>query len=171
MGELAGVGAGELNAPGPISEAHGVASFSCDRPELDDFLRHRALKAEGRTARTYVVCQGGAVVGFYAIAMGAVQRAQAPGKLRRNAPEQLPVAILARMGVDSRLKGHGLGRALLKDALQRIAQASTIIGARAVLVHAIDEDVRPFYVKYGFVACPADSRTLFLPIETLADAM
>jgi GNAT superfamily N-acetyltransferase len=111
------------------------------------------------------------VVGFYAIAMGSVQRGQAPGKLRRNAPEQLPVAILARMGVDNRLKGHGLGRALIKDALQRILQASTIIGARAVLVHAIDEEVRPFYLKYGFVAYPADSRTLFLPIETLADAM
>jgi GNAT superfamily N-acetyltransferase len=171
MGEIAGAGAGELGAPVPIAQAHRVGDFACDRVELDDFLRNRALKTEGKTARTYVVCQGETVVGFYAIAMGSVQRGQAPGKLRRNAPEQLPVAILARMGVDNRLKGHGLGRALIKDALQRILQASTIIGARAVLVHAIDEEVRPFYLKYGFVAYPADSRTLFLPIETLADAM
>jgi GNAT superfamily N-acetyltransferase len=155
----------------PITQAHEVGDFACGRVELDEFLRHRALKTEGKTARTYVVCQGATVVGFYAIAMGSVQRGQAPGKLRRNAPEQLPVAILARMGVDTRLKGHGLGRALIKDALQRMLQASTIIGARAVLVHAIDEEVRPFCLKYGFVAYPADSRTLFLPIETLADAM
>ncbi len=171
MGEIAQAGKGELSAPIPIAQAHDVTRFDCGRIELDDFLRHRALKAEGRTARTYVVCQGDAVVGYYAIAMGSVQRQQAPGKLRRNAPEQVPVAILARMAVDASLKGHGLGRALLKDALQRIAQASTIIGARAALVHAIDEDVLPFYLKYGFVQYPADSRTLFLPIETIADAM
>ena len=171
MGEVAGADAGELSSPHPIAAAHHVTGFSCGRSKLDDFLRSRALKAERRTARTYVVCKGDAVVAFYAIAMGSVQRAQTPGKLRRNAPDQLPVAILARMGVDSSLKGHGLGRALLKDALQRILQASTIIGARAVLVHAIDDEVRPFYLKYGFVEYPAESRTLFLPIETLADAI
>jgi GNAT superfamily N-acetyltransferase len=171
MGEIAQAGKGELSAPIPIAAAHDVTRFACGRVELDDFLRHRALKAEGKTARTYVVCQGDIVVGYYAIAMGAVQRQQAPGKLRRNAPEQVPVAILARMAVDTTLKGHGLGRALVKDALQRIAQASTIIGARAALVHAIDEEVAPFYRKYGFLEYPADSRTLFLPIETLAGAM
>jgi GNAT superfamily N-acetyltransferase len=171
VGEVAGADAGELSPPQPIAETHRVADFSCGRTELDDFLRSRALKAEGRTARTYVVCRGDIVVAFYAIAMGSVQRTGTPGRLRRNAPDQLPVTILARMGVDSTLKGQGLGRALLKDALQRILQASTIIGARAVLVHAIDDEVRPFYLKYGFVEYPADSRTLFLPIETLADAI
>jgi len=171
VGEITRAGAGELSPPQPIAERHRVADFSCGKSELDDFLRSRALKAEARTARTYVVCKGDTVVAFYAIAMGSVQRAQTPGKLRRNAPDQLPVAILARMGVDSRLKGQGLGRALLKDALQRIHQASTIIGARAVLVHAIGEEVRPFHLKYGFAEYPADCRTLFLPIETLADAI
>jgi GNAT superfamily N-acetyltransferase len=171
VGEVGGAGTEELSAPQPISAAHQVAGFSCGKTELDAFLHARALKAEGRTARTYVVCRGDAVVAYYAIAMGSVQRAQTPGKLRRNAPDQVPVAILARMAVDSGLAGHGLGRALLKDALQRILEASTIIGARAVLVHAIDDEVRPFYLKYGFVEHPADSRTLFLPIETLADAI
>jgi predicted N-acetyltransferase YhbS len=110
-------------------------------------------------------------VGFYTIAMGAVQRNLAPRKVRQNAPDHIPVAILARMGVDVRFRGLGVGAGLLKDGLLRIIQASNIIGARAVLVHAIDDGVRPFYAKYGFVAFPEGAQTMFLPIETIADGL
>jgi GNAT superfamily N-acetyltransferase len=173
MGKVESIGSplGALGAPTPISKSHNLARFTCGKEPLDDFLRLRAMKSEGKNARTYVVCQGDVVIGFYSIAMGAVQRMQAPGKLRRNAPDSIPVAILARMAVDARFRGHGIGAGMLKDALRRMVQAATIIGARAVLVHAIDDEARPFYLKYGFIEYPAESRTLYMPIETLVDGL
>jgi predicted N-acetyltransferase YhbS len=150
-----------------------VTRFKSGKDALDDWLRQRAIKAEGKTARTYVVCQGATttVVGYFSIAMGAVQRAAAPKKMQKNAPDPIPVAVLARMAVDIRFRGQGLGAGLLRDGLKLCLQASTIIGARAVLVHAIDDDVRPFYEKYGFVSFPAGSKTLFLPLQTIVDAL
>lgn len=174
MGEVTAIGAlgASISAPSAISKAHDLTRFRCGKDALDDWLRQRALKAEGKTARTYVVCQGPvAVVGYFSIAMGAVQRAAAPKKLQKNAPDPIPVAVLARMAVDVRFRGQGLGAGLLRDGLKLCLQASTIIGARAVLVHAIDDEVRPFYEKYGFVAFPAGSKTLFLPLQTIVDAL
>lgn len=86
-------------------------------------------------------------------------------------PDPIPVMILARLAIDRQFQGRGLGSALLKDALSRIVAASKIVGARAVLVHAIDEEAVSFYAAYGFKSFPGDARTQFLPIESIVAAL
>ena len=137
-------------------------------PVLNDWLRNRALKNESRFSRTYVVCDGNRVVAYFCILAGEVKRGAAPGKLRRNAPDSIPVSVIGRLAVSQSHAGRGLGADLLADALRRIAAASRILGVGAVLVQAKDEAAKRFYLKYAeFIEYPEDSRTLFLPIETV----
>jgi GNAT superfamily N-acetyltransferase len=134
-------------------------------------LRRRALKNESRFSRTYVVCEGKSVVGYCCISAGAVERAAAPGKFRRNAPDAIPVSVIGRLAVSRDHAGKGLGADILADALRRIALASQSIGIGAVLVHAKDDAAKRFYMKCAeFIEYPQDSRTLFLPIETVVAA-
>jgi GNAT superfamily N-acetyltransferase len=134
-------------------------------------LKTRALKNESRFSRTYVVCEDDRVVGYFSVSAGAVERAAAPGKLRRNAPDRIPVSVIGRLAVSRAYAGRGLGADLLSDALRRIAVASRSIGIGAVLVHAKDERAKRFYLACAeFIEYPSDSRTLFLPIETVIAA-
>lgn len=159
-----------LSAPVPLTAEHDLSAFECGEPALN-WLRHRALKNESRFSRTYVVCEGNRVVAYFCISAGAVARAAAPGKVRRNAPDTDPVSVIGRLAVSSDHAGKGLGADILSDALRRIAVASQSIGIGAVLVHAKDEAAKRFYMKYAeFIEYPADSRNLFLPIETVVAA-
>lgn len=158
-----------LSPPEPIRPGHDLSSFACGRPVLDDWLRRRARASEAATARTYVVCHGARAVGSYCLAMGSIQRRDAPRKLKpHGTPDQIPVAIIGRLAVDAAFHGRGIGAGLLKDAILRAVQAAEIVGVRGVLVHALDAEAAAFYRRYGFIACPADpeGRTLILPIET-----
>ncbi|MGB3042892.1 MAG: GNAT family N-acetyltransferase [Xanthobacteraceae bacterium] len=161
-----------LSAPIPLTADHDVSGFDCGEPALNDWLRHRALKNESRFSRTYVVCDdGNRVVAYFCISAGAVERAAAPGKVRRNAPDTIPVSVIGRLAVSRDHAGKGLGADLLADALRRIAVASQSIGIGAVLVHAKDEVAKRFYLRCAeFIEYPEDSRTLFLPIETVVAA-
>jgi GNAT superfamily N-acetyltransferase len=162
---------GTLTAPAPIDASHDVARFDCGKPALNDWLRNRALKNEGKASRCFVVCQERAVVGFYALAAGAVRHDRTPGALKRNMPEQIPVIVLGRMAVDSSFQGQKLGDSLLRDALKRALSVAADVGARAVLVHAIDREVVPFYTQYGFKPFPEGELTLFLSVTELAAAI
>lgn len=167
MAEITG-----LKAPAPLTAEHDTAGFDCGDPHLNDWLRQRALKNESRFSRTYVVCDGRQVVAYYCVSAGSVERMQVPGKLRRNAPDAIPVSVIGRLAVDRAYAGKGLGTDLLADALRRIALASQTIGIAAVLVHAKDEAARRFYLHAAeFIEYPDESRTLFLPIETVVAAM
>lgn len=160
-----------LSGPTPLTPDHDVADFDCGNPVLNDWLRHRALKNESRFSRTYVVCESKRVIGYYCISAGAVERSAAPGKVRRNAPDTIPVSIIGRLAVDRGQTGKGLGADLLSDALRRIALASQSIGIGAVMVHAKDDAAKRFYLRCAeFDEYPSDSRTLFLPIETVIAA-
>jgi GNAT superfamily N-acetyltransferase len=160
-----------LSAPVPLNETHDLGGFDCGEPALDEWLQQRALTNESRFSRTYVLCLGHRVVGYYCISAGAVERAAAPGKLRRNAPASIPVSIIGRLAVTREFHGRGLGADLLSDALRRIALASQSIGMGAVLVQAKNDQARQFYLRCAeFIEFPADSRTLFLPIETVVAA-
>ncbi|MBR7653769.1 GNAT family N-acetyltransferase [Brucella oryzae] len=157
-----------FSAPVPLTAEHDLAAFDCGEPALNDWLRHRALKNESRFSRTYVVCAGNKVVGYFCISAGSVERGAVPGKLRRNAPDLIPVSIIGRLAVSLDHAGRGLGADLLSDALRRIALASQSIGIGAVMVQAKDEAAKRFYLRYAeFIEYPEDSRTLFLPIETV----
>jgi GNAT superfamily N-acetyltransferase len=163
--------ASHLSAPVPLTSEHDVSGFDCGEPALNDWLQHRALKNESRFSRTYVVCEGDRVVAYFCILAGAVARTAAPSKVRRNAPDTIPVSVIGRLAVSCGHAGKGLGADLLADALRRIALASQSIGIAAVLVHAKDEAAKRFYLKCAeFIEYPEQSRTLYLPIETVVAA-
>jgi GNAT superfamily N-acetyltransferase len=158
-------------APAPLTADHDLAHFDCGEPALNDWLRERALRNESRFSRTYVVCDGNRVVGYFCISAGSVERDAAPGKVRRNAPDTIPVSVIGRLAVDRNHAGRGLGADMLSDALRRIAVASQSIGIGAVLVHAKDGAAKRFYMRCAeFIEYPNESRTLFLPIETVVAA-
>lgn len=157
--------------PAAISPDHELSAFRCGNDALDDWLRYRALKSEGRSARTYVVARGGEVIGYYCLSTGAARRADVPSKLARNMPDTVPLILIGRLAIDAKHHGKGLGAALLRDALRRSVQLAEIAGARAVIVHAIDESALAFYVKYGFTEFPTGTRAMFLPIETIVKAL
>ena len=158
----------DVDAPEHLTASHDVSEFDSGEPELDEWLRRRALANEATGAsRTYVISASGRVVGYYALASGAVAQAEAPGRVRRNMPNPVPVMVLGRLAVDREWQGRGLGRGLLRDAILRTLQAAKIGGIRAILVHAISERARGFYLDCGFRASPIHSMTLMI---TIADA-
>jgi len=163
------------SAPRPIEKVDEVAAFSCGKQSLDDFLKRRALK-KGKASRTYVVVSqagesAGKVAAYYTLAAGGVNHEECPTWAKRNMPNPLPVIVLGRLAVDAQHQGTGIGKHLLREAMQRALEASAQIGARALVVHAIDDEAASFYVLFGFQNFPTDSRTLFLPMETIADSL
>jgi GNAT superfamily N-acetyltransferase len=161
----------KITPPAPLEHTHDVSNFDCGKPPLTDWLRSQALKNEGKGSRTYVVCVGRVVIGYYALAAGAVERDRAPSNIARNMPDPIPIFVLGRLGVDRAYHGKRIGEGLLKDALKRALNASREVGARAVLVHAIDEEAVGFYLQYKFKPFPTDARTLYLPLSHIAAAL
>jgi len=156
-----------LSAPEPIGTSHQIGDFTSGVVSLDEWLKRRARanQASG-AARTFVVCEADKVVGYYALASGAVTVAAAPGRFRRNLPEPIPVVVLARLAVDRVYQGHSLGRALVRDAARRVVHAADAIGIRGIVVHAISDDAKAFYLALGFEPSPIEPMTLMV---TLAD--
>jgi GNAT superfamily N-acetyltransferase len=155
-----------VSAPEHLNEGHDVSAFDSGVPLLDEWLKKRALANEERGAsRTYVVTAGGRVVGYYALATGAVSAQQATGRIRRNMPDPIPVMILGRLAVDKAFQSKGLGAALLRDSVLRTRQAADIVGVRAMLVHAISAEAKRFYQRYGFTESPVDPMTLMLSLS------
>lgn len=160
-----------LSAPEKLRADHDLSGFECGEPSLDDWLRRRALhNEESGASRTYVVCVGKQVVGYYALAVGAVAHADAPGKVRRNMPDPVPVMVIGRFAVHQGWQGRGIGPGLLRDAVLRTLQAADIAGIRAMLVHAISERARKFYEQCGFVASPVNPMTLMITVAEAAKA-
>lgn len=159
----------ELSNVELLTAAHATGDFDCGKAELDDFLKRRALAAQGsRGARTYVVHRGGRVVGYYSVAAGAVAHQEAPERVATGLGQYpIPVVLLARLAVDVSEQRKGLGAALLKDALGRAAAAGEEIGVRAVLVHAKDEEAAAFYKRFDFEPSPTDPLHLFLLMKDL----
>jgi GNAT superfamily N-acetyltransferase len=164
---------GRISRPAALKPGHDVSSFDCERDPVTNWLKERAKKAaESDTARTYVVCRGPRkVIGFYALAAGAVDRSSAPGALRRNVPDPIPVIILAMFGVDKGEKRQGIGEDLLNDAMRRALQAARIIGARALLIHALDPAAAKYYKDRNF--CPFDEKqeTFYISMREIRDAI
>ncbi len=161
-----------IGAPRKLEPDHDLSSFDSGTPVLDDWLRRRALRnQESGASRTYVICAARRVVGYYALAVGAVAQAEATGRTRRNMPDPVPVMVIGRLAIDSGYQGHGLGRALLRDAVLRTMQAADIAGIRAMLVHAISEDARRFYQRCGFQPSPVDPMTLMITMRDAAQAL
>ena len=157
----------KLHAPESLSTDHQVNAFACGESVLDEWLKRRALGNQTSGAsRTFVVATSQKeVMGYYALAAGAVAHQDATRSIRQNMPDPLPVMVLARLAVDARAQGMKLGAALLQDALQRCVLVSQNTGVRAMLVHAINDRARQFYEYYGFKASPAHPMTLMLRLN------
>jgi GNAT superfamily N-acetyltransferase len=117
-------------------------------------------------SRTFVVAVDHKVVGYYAMASGAIALTGSVGRFRRNMPDPIPVAVLGRLAVDRSQQGRGLGRVLFRDCVLRVAHAADTIGIRGIVVHAISEHAKAFYQALGFEPSPAEPMTLMV---TLAD--
>lgn len=140
----------------------------CEEPALADWLKKRALKNQLEGAsRTFVVCNGADVIGYYALAAGAVSHVAASGSVRRNMPDPVPVMILGRLAVRIEWANQGIGRGLLKDALLRTLRVARDAGIRAILCHAISGKAKKFYLKHGFVESPIDELTVMLNVAKL----
>lgn len=146
-----------------------VDAFDCGQPALNQFLQRYALvNQKANSAQTYVCCFGDTVVGFYSLAVGSVDPQAAPSRVTKGlARHPVPVMILARLAVDKEHQGNGLGKALLKDALLRTAQAADIAGIRCLLVHAKDDAARRWYESWEFEPSPTDPYHLFLMLKDL----
>ncbi len=157
-----------LSAPEPLAGHHDLSGFESGEPLLDEWLRRRAAGNQASGAsRSFVACDGDVVRGFYCLSAGAVALAAAPGRIRRNMPEPIPVIVLGRLAVDRAWHGQGVGRALLRDAARRAVQVSEVLGVRALMVQAMNDGARQFYAACGFVPSPVDAMLLMVVMQDL----
>ena len=155
-----------------MSAEHRLDAFACTEPALENWLKQRAWRNQiDRASRTFVVCAGADVVGYYALAAGSVLHGQTPGSIRRNMPEPVPVVILGRLAVHRDWSGRGLGADLLKDAVLRATRLAGQMGIRALVCHAISEEAKRFYLHHAFVESPIEPMMVMLNIAKLAGAM
>ena len=140
-----------MTAPEPIEEQHDVSRFESGAASLDVWLRRKARLNEAKGgARTYVVCEGDRVIGFYSLAASSVERQRVSSRVGRSMPEPIPVVLLGQLAVDFAYRGRGLGADLLVDAARRALAAADVIGARALVVQALDDQAKGFYERFGF---------------------
>ena len=156
-----------LQSPVLLRQDHQINSCVCGETVLDEWLKRRALANNiSGASRTFVVADDNhEVMGYYALAAGAMTHQESNRAIRQNMPDPIPVMVLARLAVDVRAQGMKLGAALLRDAVQRFIQVSQNAGVRALLVHALNDKARQFYEHYGFQAAPAHPMTLMLSIR------
>ena len=158
---------GKLTPPRPIDHEDDSTQFSSGEDILDHWLKTRALKNEvSGASRTFVVCDETRVVAYYALATGGAMLAEAPGKVKRNMPDPIPVIVLGRLAIDEQWHGKGLGRGLLKDVLLRSLNVAQEVGVRALMVHAMSESAKQFYLHHGFAVSPIDDMKLFIPLSS-----
>ncbi|MGL4637995.1 MAG: GNAT family N-acetyltransferase [Beijerinckiaceae bacterium] len=158
-----------LRLPEPLNGEHDLTPFeNGQHASLDEWLKRRALASKGLSARTYVVCPDDApkrVVGYFSIATAMAQRAELPSaKLRQGMPDQIPLLLIGRLAIDRTWQGKGLGSALLAESLRKCQAAASIVGARGVVVHAIDNKAAAFYEAHGFIRSPLGELVLFQPL-------
>jgi GNAT superfamily N-acetyltransferase len=157
-----------LSTPEALRPAHVLAAFDSGVMSLDDWLKRRALNNQASGAsRTFVVCDRDAVVAYYALAASAVAPNAAPGRFRRNMPDPIPVVVLARLAVARSHQGQGLGRGLFRDAAKRVMHAAESIGIRGLLVHAVSDEAKAFYVSLGLDVSPFEPMTLMTTVAQL----
>lgn len=153
-----------------LNEHHDLSKFDCGEQVLNEWLSRRALKNQLTGAsRTFVVCppESKTVVGYYALAAGAVDRLSTPPAIRRNMPEPIPVTILGRLAVDKSLHGHNIGSSLLLDALAKTLAVAQHVGTAGLLVHSSKDDAKRFFQRFNFISCPVSDMTLMLPIRAI----
>lgn len=156
----------KFKLPVPLTQEHDLRAFDCGEAALNTWLKIRALRNEILGgSRTYVLCDGICVIGYYALAVGGVEHKEVPSSLRRNMPSPIPVMVLGRLAIDKNYQGRKFGSFLLRDAILRTVQASKIAGIKAIVVHALSNEAKNIYVKHGFRSSPIDDKHLFITVS------
>ncbi|MFO1211075.1 MAG: GNAT family N-acetyltransferase [Amaricoccus sp.] len=162
-----------LSAPEPLTAAHDVSSFTCGKPTLDHWLKTRALsnQEKGFTA-VLVVHEAGRVVGYYGLAPTAIVPSILPRSVRTGQPpDPVPCLLLGQLATDVGWAGRGIGTALVKHALERCVQAAALVGGRALMVNAIDDEAAAFWRRRGFRPSGDDPLLLFQPIAAITASL
>jgi GNAT superfamily N-acetyltransferase len=158
-----------LTGPEKLARHHELDNFTCGVESLDQWLKRFAYSNQQRDlTTTYLVHRKNKVAGYYSLTAGSVNREDAPQRVAKGTPNHpIGAVLLARLAVHQSERGAGLGRALLKDALVRAASAADIIAVRAVLVHALNEEARAFYMRFDFEPSPVHPLHLMLLMKDI----
>lgn len=156
-----------LSAPQPLDTHHQLEVFDCGKPALTDWLQRHAREAQGSgSARTFVVCDGERVAGYFSLTVGQIDTIEAPERIRRGMGQYpIPLVILARLAVDLDYQGQGLGFSMLQDAIRRTLAIAEQAGIRALLTHPINGGAEAFYRRFGFEPTPENDRQLILLLK------
>lgn len=155
--------------PEPLEGRHDPTDFDCGEPALNDWLRDHALASHrAEFSKTYVLHDNDRILGYHTLAAGCVVPDDAPDRISQGGGRhQIPVAVLARLGIDRSISGRGYGSGLVRDALYRVAAAADIIGVRAVLVHLKWPELRAFYERFDFEPSALSDNQMFLLMKDL----
>jgi GNAT superfamily N-acetyltransferase len=157
-----------VTPPEPIAANHRLEEFESGEASLDVWLQRRALRNQASGAsRCFVIAEGTAVIGYYTLSAGSISHEAAPKSMRRNMPDPLPVLLLGRLAIDQRHQNRGLGQALLRDAMLRAVSVAHDTGVFAILLHALTEPAKRFYLSRGFVESPLQPMTLMMTLQTV----
>jgi GNAT superfamily N-acetyltransferase len=152
-----------------LKREHLLDGFDCGKEDLNRFLKRQAWNnQQAHSSQTYVLAKDLSVYGYYSLAAGSVTHDEATERIKKGlARHPIPVILLARLAVEVSLQGKGIGPALLKDALLRVASAADTVGARALLVHAKDDNAKGFYQHFEFEPSQSDPYHLLLIMKDL----
>jgi GNAT superfamily N-acetyltransferase len=161
-----------LSGPTLLAEHYELDEFSSGEASLDDWLKKRArANHAGGASRVFVTCEGNRVAGYYSLSSSSIVNDTVPGRFRRNMPEPIPVVLLGRLAIDKEWQGQGIGRSLFRDAAMRVFQAAEAIGVRGIVVHAISDEARKFWIAIGFSECDREPMTLVVTLQDIRAAM
>ncbi|WP_029408605.1 GNAT family N-acetyltransferase [Thiomicrorhabdus sp. Milos-T2] len=159
---------GKITEPTGLNAEHDISSFDCGYEALKEWLQEKALKNHrGDASRCFVICDNNKVVGYYAFSNGSVEHNETPGALKRNMPNPIPVLVMGRLAIDKNYQGQSFGKHLLKDCLLRSIAVSEHVAFKALMIHAIDEKAKEYYLNLGFAESPTNDLTVFLPMKQI----
>ena len=159
-----------LFAPEPISEIHITEDFDCGKSVLNNWLKVRALSNHRNNfIAVMVIHENFKVRGFYGLAPTAIVPTALPRNIRTGQPpDPIPCLLLGQMAVDISCKGSGLGTGLLKHAMLRSLNAAKLVGGRALLVNAVDDEAAAFWLRRGFLPTRDNPMVMFRAMADVA---
>lgn len=164
----------KFKKPELLTPEHTYEEFNCLEESLNIWLKRYAVKNQQRGAsRCFVLCEVDSyqVDAYYTLSAGAIAHVDAPKKMRRNMPNPLPVLLIGRLAIDQSYQNQGFGTALLQDAMHRALSVANEAGVFAVMVHALSEQAKRFYLSRGFVESPIQPMTLMMTLKTIKELL
>lgn len=157
-----------------LGASHDRAGFRSGVTELDEYFHHRAGQdAKRKVAAAFVLVDArGSVLGYYTLSAYSIKLDSLPASIRTRLPRYplIPATLLGRLAVSERCRGQGLGRFLLMDALHRSLRNTAEVASIGVVVEALDDAARLFYLHHEFVPLVDHANRLFLPMVTIERA-